>query len=80
MTIEQSKWNRVPRSGIACIVGMEMISAVVGRKQSGRVAGIAHNVVEIYNSVKCTAGAYPVVDLLAHYFLLRGLEAIRRNL
>ena len=76
MPIEQRKRNRVPGRGVTCIVGMQMISAVVARKQSGRVVGITHNLIEIDHSIEFTIGSYSVVDLLTHDFLLRSVKAV----
>ena len=63
--VEHAERNSLPRGGIPGIVGMQMVTAVVGRKQPGRVVGVAHGLVKINNSVEFAAGAVPLLQCRA---------------
>jgi hypothetical protein len=75
---EQSKGKCIPLGEAACVVGMQMVSAVVTREQLRWVARVAQDLVEIDHTIEFTAGANPIVDLLAHPFLLRREKSDRR--
>ena len=75
--LPQRKGNRIPRGDVTCIVGMQMVSAVVNREQSRWVARVLQNHVEIEDIIEFTAAAYPVVDLLTHDFFLGTLKGYR---
>src|SRR6266852_5601393 len=59
---------------------MQVVSAVVNRAQSRRVARVPHNLVEIDHRIEFSASEYPFVDLLTHGFFLRSIERdLRRS-
>ena len=70
MAFQQRKGNRIPRGDVTCVIGMQMVSAVVNGEQSGWVARVPQNHVEIEDIIEFTPAAYPVVDLLTHDFFL----------
>src|ERR1700730_8753657 len=77
MASQQRKGNRIPRGDVTCIIGMQMVSAVVNREQSRGVARVPQNHVEIENIIEFSAAAYPVVDLLPHDFFLGTIKGDR---
>src|SRR5438309_12035854 len=59
---------------------MQVISAVVTRQDLRGVAWVAHDGIEIKNSIKCLPGANPGVDFLTHGFFFRSVKGERRVL
>src|SRR5947208_17133580 len=77
MLFEQTKGNRIPRGDVPRVVRMQMVSAIVGGKDSRGQARIPHHGIEIDDTVEFTAFEYPVVDLLTYSFFLRSKERDR---
>src|SRR5215470_14604127 len=61
----------------AGVVGMDVVAAVVSRKELSRAARVPEEFVEIDDSVEFAATENPVVDLLAHGLLLGCIESDR---
>src|SRR5262250_2560318 len=72
---EDSTRDRIPFRAAACIVGMQMVSAVVARQQLLWVAWVSQNSVKVHHAIEFAAAENPLVDLLAHTFFLGSVES-----
>jgi hypothetical protein len=47
MTRLPTEWNGIPGCGVTGFIGMQMVPAVVCGQYPGRMAGVAHNLIEV---------------------------------
>src|SRR5262245_42922931 len=71
---EQRKGNGIPLRNTTRIVGMQMVSTVVCRKQLCGMAWVTQDRIEINRPIEFTAAANPVVNLLTYGFPLGSIK------
>src|SRR5215468_5825282 len=70
MALEQREGNGIPLGNATRIIGMQVVSAVVFRKQLRGMAWVTQDHIEIDHTIEFTTAANPVVNLLTHGFPL----------
>src|SRR5262249_29757112 len=65
---------------ISRVIDMQMVAAVIARRDSRRTIGIAQHLIEIDHSIEQGALADPRVNLLTHLFFFRAVKAIEERL
>src|ERR1041384_2304157 len=69
----------MPLRDVTCVVDVQMVAAVIGRKDARGLARVAHGRVEVDHAVELTARTNPSVHLPSHLLLLRRGKADGRR-
>jgi hypothetical protein len=64
MALEQRKGNGIPLGNATRIIGMQVVPAIVCRKQLRGMAWVTQDRIEIDHTIEFTTAANPVVSLL----------------
>ena len=70
MALEQRKGNGIPLGNASRIIGMQVVTAVVCRRQLRWMAWVTQDRIEIDHTIEFTTAANPVVNLLTYGFSL----------
>ena len=70
MALEQHKGKGIPFGNATRIIGMQVVSAVVCRKQLRGMALVTQDRIEIDHTIEFTTPTNPIVNLLAYGFPL----------